>query len=54
MAPGEVTDLIRESVKKLSSPEGGLCLMHGLYPGAPLKNIRTLMDAMEKYSGAVS
>jgi uroporphyrinogen decarboxylase len=49
-SPGDVEDLIHEEVEKLGSPEGGLTMIAGIYPGIPLENIRALMDAMEKYS----
>ena len=48
--PADVDDLVREAVEKLGSPEGGLAMVHGLYPGTPLPNVRALWDAMEKYS----
>lgn len=48
--PEDIDRLIREEVVKLGSPEGGLMMVYGLYPGMPIKNIRALMDAMEKYS----
>jgi len=47
--PAEVESLIREEVEKLALPEGGLCMIYGLYPGVPLENVKALMDAMEKY-----
>jgi Uroporphyrinogen-III decarboxylase len=47
--PKEIDALIREEVEKLSSPLGGLTMIHGCYPGPPLENINTLMDAMERY-----
>lgn len=47
--PEQIDALIREEVEKLSSPEGGLMMVYGLYPGVPLENIKAIMDAMEKY-----
>lgn len=47
----EVDALIREEVSKLGSPQGGLMMIYGLYPGIPLANVRALMDAMERYAG---
>ncbi len=47
--PKQIDALIREEVKKLSTPKGGLMMIYGLYPGVPLVNIKALMDAMEKY-----
>ncbi len=47
--PKQIDDLIREEVEKLSSPQGGLMMIHGCYPGPSIENIKALMDAMEKY-----
>ena len=52
--PADVDALIRESVEKLGSRQGGLMLRHGFVPGAPLANVRALMDAMERYATAYS
>jgi uroporphyrinogen decarboxylase len=49
-SPGQIDDLIREEVQKLGSPEGGLMMIYGLYPGVPLENVKTLMDALERYA----
>ncbi len=46
----QIDDLIREEVEKLGSKEGGLMMVHGLYPGVPIENAGALMDAMEKYA----
>ena len=51
-SPEDVDDLIREEVEKLASPEGGLMMIAGIYPGIPLENLRALMDAMENYCTA--
>jgi hypothetical protein len=48
--PGDIDDLIHESVEKLGSAEGGLSLIFGLYPGTPLENAEAVMTAMEKYA----
>ena len=48
--PAQVDALIREEVEKLGRPEGGLMMVHGVYPGIPLENIKATMDAMEKYA----
>jgi uroporphyrinogen decarboxylase len=45
----DIDDLIREEVIKLGSKKGGLSLIYGVYPGTPIKNIKAVMDAMEKY-----
>lgn len=45
----QIDDLIREEVTQLSSPMGGLMMIHGWYPGAPIENVKALMDSMEKY-----
>ncbi len=49
-SPKQIDGLIREEVEKLGSPQGGLMMIFGLYPGAPLENIKALMDALEKYA----
>ena len=48
--PDQIDRHVREAVKTLGSPEGGLMLKHGLYPGVPLENVAALMTAMETYS----
>lgn len=48
--PRQIDDMIRNIVEKISTPEGGLCLIYGLYPGVPLENVKALMDAMEHYA----
>lgn len=49
-SPADVDALIRREVQTLGSPQGGLILLFGMYPGMPLANAKALMDAMEKYS----
>ncbi len=46
----QIDALIREEVQKIGSKEGGLMMIYGLYPGVPLKNVKALMDAMERYA----
>lgn len=48
--PEQIEALIREEVTKIATPEGGLSMIYGLYPGVPLRNVKALMDAMEKYA----
>ena len=48
--PKQIDDLVREEVEKLGSRQGGLMMIHGLYPGVPLTNVKALMDAMERYA----
>ena len=48
--PEEIDALILEEVSKIGTPQGGLCMIYGLYPGVPLENAKALMDAMEKYA----
>ena len=50
-SPEQIDALIREEVEKLGSRKGGLMMIHGLYPGVPLENVKALMDAMETYAG---
>lgn len=52
--PQQIDDMIRTAVQKLGSRQGGLMLHHGVYPGAPLRNIGAVMDAMERYSAYYS
>ena len=49
-SPRQIDNLIREEVEKLGSPEGGLMMIYGLYPGVPLENVKAIMDAMERYA----
>ena len=48
--PAQIDALIREEVEKIGTPQGGLTMVYGLYPGVPLENVKALMDAMETYS----
>ena len=48
--PAEIDRLVRDEVEKLGSRQGGLMMIHGLYPGVPLANVKALMDAMELYA----
>ncbi len=49
--PQEIDNLIRQEVSAIGSPQGGLTMIYGLYPGLPLENVKAVMDAMEKYMG---
>ncbi|UCD50426.1 MAG: hypothetical protein JSW27_23240 [Phycisphaerales bacterium] len=49
--PDRIDALVRAEVEKLGSPEGGLMMIYGLYPGVPLENAQAVMDAMERYAG---
>jgi len=53
-SPEKIDELIRSEVEKLGSPEGGLMMIYGLYPGVPLENIQAVMDAMERYAAFYS
>ena len=48
---GAVDALIRREVSAIGTPDGGLAMIFGLYPGTPLENVEALMDAMERYAG---
>ncbi len=48
--PKQIDSLIHEEVKKIGKKEGGLMMVYGMYPGVPLKNVKAVMDAMEKYA----
>ena len=47
--PEEIDKHIYKIVSELSSEDGGLMLIYGLYPNVPKENIEQLMDSMEKY-----
>jgi uroporphyrinogen decarboxylase len=48
--PQDIWDQVRESVRRLNSPEGGLMLMGVVYDSnTPLENIEALVAAMEEY-----
>ena len=47
--PKQIDELIRTEVEALATPQGGLTMIFGLYPGTPLENVSALMDAMERY-----
>ena len=53
-SPEQIDNLIRQEVEKLGSPEGGLMIIYGLYPGVSLENIKAIMDAMERYAAFYS
>ena len=46
----QIDKLIQVEVRKIGCPQGGLTMIYGLYPGVPLKNVKALMDSMERYS----
>ncbi|MCD6304539.1 MAG: hypothetical protein J7M21_06220 [Planctomycetes bacterium] len=48
--PEDVDCLIRREVELLGSPEGGLMMIYGLYPGTPLDNARAVAEAMDRYA----
>ena len=49
--PDDIDALIRREVSSIGTPQGGLAMIFGLYPGTPIENVKALMDAMEKYAG---
>lgn len=46
-SPALVRELIRTEIDRLSTPEGGLMFVYGLYPGIPRENAEALLDALE-------
>lgn len=48
--PKDIDDLIREEIEKIGTPQGGLMLVYGLYPGTPLENAEAVACALEKYA----
>jgi uroporphyrinogen decarboxylase len=53
-SPEQIEELIRREVQMLGSPEGGLMMIYGLYPGVPLENVNAIADAMERYANFYS
>ena len=49
--PERIDGLIRQEVETLGTPEGGLMMIYGLYPGVPVENAWAVADAMERYAG---
>lgn len=47
--PPEIDKYIREIVKKLNFPEGGLTIYAEIQQPYPLKNIAAIFEALEKY-----
>lgn len=47
--PEEIDSHIFQCVKTLYSPNGGLMLICGIYPGTPFDNIKAVCEAMNKY-----
>lgn len=50
-SPNDIDTLIRREIQTLGSPEGGLSMIYGLYPGTPLANARAVAEAMRRYAG---
>lgn len=48
--PYEIDKFILDEIKLLGSKEGGLMMLYGLYPGIPIENVESLMNAMTNYS----
>ncbi len=48
--PEQIDALLRSEVETLGSPEGGLMMIYGLYPGTPVENVEAVMDGMERYA----
>ena len=47
--PDEIDEHIANCVRTLGSPQGGLMLVFGAYPGTPIENIAAVIRAMQKY-----
>ena len=47
--PEEVDAHIKNCIQSLGSPDGGLDLCFGAYPGTPIENIEAVISAMENY-----
>lgn len=48
--PKDIDQLIHDEVEALACPDGGLCMIYGMYPGMPMENVVAVMDAMERYA----
>jgi uroporphyrinogen decarboxylase len=48
--PAEIENHVSSLVRQLGSPQGGLMMIYGLYPGIPAANVQAVMDSMERYS----
>lgn len=49
--PTEIDSHVRHCIETIGCRDGGLMMIYGLYPGVPLENVKTLMDAMTTYAG---
>jgi len=49
-SPEQIHELIHREVQILGSPEGGLMMIYGLYPGVPIENVKAIAGAMERYA----
>jgi len=47
--PAQIDAHIKNCIQTLGSPEGGLSLTWGVYPGTPIQNIEACARAMQKY-----
>jgi len=47
--PSEIDAHVRRCIETLGSPEGGLMLIWGVYPGTPKDNIAACVEAMQAY-----
>lgn len=48
--PAEIDAYIRCCIETVGCKDGGLMMIYGLYPGVPLENVKSLMDAMTRYA----
>ncbi len=49
--PEEVEAHIERCIRTLGSPQGGLSLVWGVYPGTPIENIEAVVRAIQKHRG---
>ncbi len=47
--PEEIDAHIKTCIQTLGSPQGGLSLTYGVYPGTPVENLEAAVRAMERY-----
>ncbi len=47
--PDEIREHIANCIRTLGSPNGGLMLIYGAYPGTPAENVGAVISAMQEY-----
>jgi uroporphyrinogen-III decarboxylase len=47
--PDEIEQHVANCVRTLGSPQGGLMMVYGAYPGTPVENVGAVIRAMQKH-----